>query len=71
MKPTLQIRRFPAAHVTGLVLCGILSLAATGEFSALVKRLQQEKPEFARRHQTLLAQRYDLSDRPAPGSFCP
>ncbi|HUG22398.1 MAG TPA: hypothetical protein VMN83_07715, partial [Albitalea sp.] len=28
---------------------------------------QQEKPGFAKRQQDLLAQRYDLSDRPAPG----
>src|SRR6187551_2105838 len=35
------------------------------DFPSLVKRLQQAKPEFAKRHQDLLAQRYDLTDRPA------
>ncbi len=41
--------------------------AASEDFAALVTRLQQEKPGFAKRQQTLLAERYDLSDRPAPG----
>lgn len=42
-------------------------LAQTESFDELVKRLQREKPSFAKRQQDLLAQRYDLSDRPAPG----
>jgi cytochrome c peroxidase len=42
-------------------------LAQTESFDELVKRLQREKPAFAKRQQDLLAQRYDLSDRPAPG----
>ena len=51
-----------------LLLCGTLTNAAAAEdFSALVKRLQQEKSEFAKRHQALLAERYELADRPAPG----
>lgn len=41
--------------------------AAEEEFSALAKRLQAEKPAFAKRQQTLLQQRYDLADRPAQG----
>jgi cytochrome c peroxidase len=41
---------------------------AQGEdFAALVKRLMQEKPQFAKRQQDLLAHRYDLADRPAAG----
>ena len=67
MHPTLEIRRRPLWLVAGLILCGGFCLAATSDFSALVKRLQQEKSEFARRHQALLAERYDLSDRAAPG----
>lgn len=48
---------------------GVASVAiAQGEtFAALVKRLTQDKPKFAQRQQDLLAQRYDLADRPAPG----
>jgi cytochrome c peroxidase len=41
--------------------------AAEEDFSALVKRLQTEKPAFAQRQQTLLQQRYDLADHPAQG----
>lgn len=44
-----------------------MASAAEEEFPALVKRLQKEKPVFAKRQQDLLAERYDLSDRPAPG----
>jgi cytochrome c peroxidase len=39
----------------------------TEDFSTLVKRLQAEKPAFAERQQKLLAERYDLSDKPAAG----
>lgn len=48
---------------------GAVAIAAGGEdFTTLVKRLQQEKPEFAKRHQALLAERYDLADRSSQGS---
>jgi cytochrome c peroxidase len=56
-----------ATFASALLLCGALISFAAEDFSALVKRLQQAKPEFARRHQALLAERYDLADRPAPG----
>ncbi|WKB52790.1 hypothetical protein [Eleftheria terrae] len=50
---------------------GVLSAAALAaveeDFPTLMKRLIQEKPRFAKRQQDLLAQRYDLADRPAPG----
>ena len=39
-------------------------LAAGEDFATLVKRLEDEKPGFAKRQQDLLAHRYDLSDRP-------
>jgi cytochrome c peroxidase len=45
-----------------------VAFAADEDFSALVKRLQESKPEFAKRHQALLKQRYDLSDRPVEGT---
>jgi cytochrome c peroxidase len=45
----------------------LIGATAQEDFTALVKRLQQEKPQFARRQQALLAERYDLADRAAPG----
>ena len=41
--------------------------ADEADFPTTVKRLQAEKPKFAKRQQSLLAERYDLSDRPAKG----
>ena len=40
---------------------------AQEDFATLVKRLQQGKAEFAKRHQKLLEERYDLADRRAEG----
>jgi len=51
-----------------LFVCGAVTIAAAEEdFPTLLKRLQQGKPEFAKRHQALLAERYDLADRRAQG----
>jgi cytochrome c peroxidase len=36
-------------------------------FEAIMKRMAAAKPEVEKRHQTLLRERYDLSDRPASG----
>lgn len=56
------------ATATALLLGGALTIAATEpSFADLVKQLQQEKPKFAKRHQDLLAERYDLSNRPVAG----
>ncbi len=58
------------AAVVSLIGAGTLALAQPAQpedFPTLVKRLQQDKPRFAKRQQDLLAQRYDLSDRSAPG----
>ncbi len=49
------------------VLFAIAGPVAAEDFTSLVKRLQQQKPQFAERHQTLLEARYDLADRPAAG----
>lgn len=60
--------RYSNVGVAALMAAGMgVALAADDDFASLVKRLQMEKPEFAKRHQTLLNERYDLSDRPAPG----
>jgi cytochrome c peroxidase len=51
-----------------LLVCGVVTGATIAEdFPALVARLQQEKPGFATRQQSLLTARYDLTDRPAAG----
>ena len=66
MNRRIRIRWFSTALVAAVF--GYGAVIATGEdFTALVKRLQQEKPEFAKRHQATLAERYDLADRPAQG----
>ncbi|MEW6741846.1 MAG: cytochrome B6 [Planctomycetota bacterium] len=67
MKSRRKIRWPSAACAVALLLCGAVSGLAAEEFSTLVKRLQQEKPDFAKRHRALLEERYDLADRPAPG----
>jgi cytochrome c peroxidase len=43
------------------------SVLAAEDFGAMVKRLQHEKPDFAKRQQSLLAERYELADRAAAG----
>ena len=50
-----------------VLLVGGMGTVAAEDFPTLVKRLEQEKPTFAKRQQALLAERYDLADRPAPG----
>lgn len=55
------------AAVISLIGAATVALAQPEDFPTLVKRLQQDKPRFAKRQQDLLAQRYDLADRPAPG----
>lgn len=36
-------------------------------FSTIMNRMTAAKPEIMKRHMALLEQRYDLSNRPAPG----
>jgi cytochrome c peroxidase len=50
-----------------LLCCTVSGPVAAQDFAATVRRLQQEKPDFAKRQQDLLAARYDLADRPASG----
>lgn len=53
---------------TALVMGGILTVAASdGAFAELVQKFQKEKPAFAKRQQDMLAQRYDLANRPVAG----
>ncbi|MEK7784371.1 MAG: cytochrome B6, partial [Chloroflexota bacterium] len=56
------------AFAAALLVCGAVTTSAAEEdFTTLVNRLQQQKAAFAKRHQELLAERYDLADRPAQG----
>ncbi|MET0516326.1 MAG: cytochrome B6 [Nitrospiraceae bacterium] len=68
MNRRIRIHWFLTALAAGLFGYGALTMAAGEDFSALVKRLQQEKAEFAKRHQATLAERYDLADRSAQGA---
>lgn len=43
------------------------SAVETESFNNQVKRLEQEKPKFAKRHQALLSERYELDDHAAEG----
>jgi len=65
-KPRILLVLSWFAFAAAMIVCGAAATSASPEdFTALVQRLQQEKPSFAKRHQQLLAERYDLSDRPA------
>ncbi len=57
----------PAFSATLITFLALTAYAADEDFPTLTKRLQAEKPEFAQRQQTLLNERYDLADQPAPG----
>ena len=52
------------AFTAVLLACGTGTVSAEEDFSSLTKRLQAEKPKFAQRQRALLAERYDLADRP-------
>lgn len=67
------------AHRVGSACLGLLlaigsyltpnvPVIAQEDFSSLVKRSETEKRAFAERQQKLLAERYDLADRPADGA---
>lgn len=67
---TMQSNRGFVRKALLLVGCGLASTfvaEAAEDFDALMKRLASEKPAFAKRQQDLLAERYDLADRPASG----
>jgi cytochrome c peroxidase len=62
-----SIRTYSTVLTIALVVAGAATIWAQEDFPTLVKRLQQEKRKFAERHEKLLAERYDLADRPAQG----
>lgn len=60
--------KFWIAAAAALLAGGVGTVsAAEEEFTTLTKRLQKDKPEFAKRQQDLLAERYDLANRAARG----
>ena len=68
MKSFFTMRSFLAtAMAGGLGVAAIAYPAADETFAALVERTQKEKPQFAERQQKLLAERYDLANKPAAG----
>src|SRR5262245_59628855 len=68
MNSTIRIRRFSVTWGVTLFVYTMSTIGAAEEdFATLVKRLQQEKAEFGERQQKMLAERYDLADRPAKG----
>jgi cytochrome c peroxidase len=63
----MQSTRRSFRRVLPAVIMAALASAASADdadFGALVKKLQDEKPQFARRQQELLQTRYDLADQP-------
>lgn len=70
MQNWLQIRWFPVTLFATAIFCFAFTASAADEdFPTLTKRLQDEKPKFAKRQQALLAERYDLADRPSKGAL--
>jgi len=59
---------FAASIAIALPIISVAQTPAVEDFSSLIKRLQAEKPKFAQRQQAMLAERYDLADRPAKGA---
>lgn len=68
MKTSPISHLFSSSLAAVSVVWGLLStVVAQEDFAALVKRTQAEKPKFAQRHEKLLTERYDMTDRPAKG----
>ena len=56
---------FAVSIALALPLISVAQAPAVEDFSTLTNRLQAEKPKFAQRQKAMLAERYDLADRPA------
>jgi cytochrome c peroxidase len=62
------IRAASRSFIIALLFCGAPGgAAAAQDQGAEVRRMQQTKPAFGKRQQAMLAERYDLLDRPAAG----
>ncbi|GEP43594.1 cytochrome b6 [Brevifollis gellanilyticus] len=64
---TLQTGRACLCAAITLGFAGVSYSQEKESFPDLVKRLEADKPKFAKRHQDLLNERYDLSDKPVEG----
>jgi cytochrome c peroxidase len=60
-----RIKFMVLLFATGMVCFALEASAADEDLFTLTKRLQAEKTKFAQRQQALLAERYDLADRPS------
>jgi cytochrome c peroxidase len=61
-------RSLPGFLAAAFTLCGGISPSfAQEDFDALVQRTRQQKASFAERQKSLLAERYDLTNRPVQG----
>jgi len=69
MKPRIRIALTSMAMAGAVLACAsaTVALAVQDDFSTLVTKTKEEKPKFAKRQQALLAERYDLADRPVKG----
>jgi cytochrome c peroxidase len=68
MRSWSRIRWFLAVWtVAALLFCSLTASAADEDLSMMIEHLQAEKAQFAERQQKLLAERYDLADKPAQG----
>jgi cytochrome c peroxidase len=56
-----------AVPAATLALAGISLSQGQDDFETVRKRMERAKPAIQKKHADLLAERYDLSDRPAPG----
>ena len=68
MRPSVWKKSMLLALPTMTVLAGIgLSQPGPEDFETVKKRMEAAKPAIQQKHAEYLAQRYDLSDRPAQG----
>ena len=67
MNRRIRIHWFSTALVAALFGYGAVTIATGEDFAALVKRLQQEKPEFAKRHQATARGALRPCRPPGPG----
>ena len=66
----MQHRKASLPRTLILLAVGLAVTAAAysqESFSALVARMKAAKPDIMKHHMALLEERYDLSNRPAPG----
>jgi len=63
----LRLPRLLLLLLLGVLVTGLAYSQQQESFASLVARMKAAKPDIMKRHMTLLDERYDLSNRPAPG----